>query len=113
MISSSAALSQSAGTFLISPPPSTWGHSSSSQAANCFWKDVISVAAAGRLLGMSTHSAYRAVRSGAIPSIKVGGRWILRRDVLEEWARKQALRRAVAHQLALLEARTDLAETEQ
>lgn len=43
----------------------------------------ISVEEAGRALGIGRNSAYEAVRRGQIPSLKIGGRYVIPRKALE------------------------------
>ena len=45
-------------------------------------KLVYGVVEAGRLLGMGRSASYEAVRSGALPSIKIGGRYKVPKAVL-------------------------------
>jgi hypothetical protein len=45
----------------------------------------LSVAAAGRLVGLSKNAAYRGVKRGEIPALKIGGRLIVLKN---EWLRK-------------------------
>jgi hypothetical protein len=45
----------------------------------------LSVAAAGKLIGLSKNAAYAAVRAGEIPALKIGGRKIVLKN---EWLRK-------------------------
>jgi len=44
----------------------------------------LSVAAAGRLVGLSKNAAYRGVKAGQIPALKIGGRLIVLKT---EWLR--------------------------
>lgn len=44
---------------------------------------VLSVTEAGRLLGICRDSAYAAVRSGALPAIRLGKRIVVSRQVIE------------------------------
>lgn len=43
----------------------------------------LSVEEAGRALGIGRNSAYEAVRSGQIPSLKIGGRYVIPRKALD------------------------------
>lgn len=48
-------------------------------------RDVLSVEEAAKRLGLSRGSAYKAVRAGEIPSIRVGGRWLIPRLAFERF----------------------------
>lgn len=46
---------------------------------------VLSVEAAGKLLGLSRPSMYLAVKRGEIPTVRVGRRLLVPRAALERW----------------------------
>ena len=45
----------------------------------------LTVLETSRLIGVSRGTAYEAVRSGAIPSIRIGRRILVPKDALEQW----------------------------
>lgn len=56
-----------------------------------YWADMaVSVDEAAVLLGISRGLAYEAVRTGQIPSVKVGRRILIARTALEDWLRAAA-----------------------
>ena len=49
-------------------------------------RPLLSVARAAELLGVTESTAYRWLRQGDLPgAVRVGGRWYVRRRVLEAW----------------------------
>lgn len=50
---------------------------------NLVSREGISVEEAARLLGIAKGTAYRAVRAGQLPAIRIGRRWIVPRRALD------------------------------
>ena len=46
-------------------------------------------------LGLHVMTVYKLTREGRIPSVKVGGQWRFKRDVLDEWLEAQMRKRSV------------------
>ena len=49
----------------------------------------VSVTEAAQLLGLSRPSVYRLIHRGDFPVMRIGGRTLVHREKLEEWARAQ------------------------
>ena len=49
------------------------------------------------LLGLSRGSTYALVRSGAIPALRMGGRWIVPKQRLHAWLDEQTITAAPRH----------------
>ena len=49
--------------------------------------DLVSTSEVARLLGIHRVTAAQVVRSGRLPALKVANRWLVRRSVLEEFAK--------------------------
>ena len=47
----------------------------------------------GRRLSIHVESARRLVRQGKLPAVRVGNKWLVRKDLLEEFAQKYDPRR--------------------
>jgi len=48
----------------------------------------LSVAEAGRLLGLGRNSSYKAARRGELPTLRIGGRILVPREALERMLRE-------------------------
>ncbi len=46
-------------------------------------RQTYTVQEAGRIVGICKNSAYEAVRSGALPGIKIGGKWVVPKAALD------------------------------
>ena len=49
-----------------------------------------SVTEAARALGVSRHTMYNLIHSEGFPTLSVGGRRLISRELLAEWVRRQA-----------------------
>lgn len=54
-------------------------------------KLVLTVEEMAELLNLKSSTISRKASKGAIPSVKIGRKWIFPRDVIQEWLRQKAL----------------------
>ncbi|RMF06386.1 MAG: DNA-binding protein [Candidatus Neomarinimicrobiota bacterium] len=53
-------------------------------------QEILSLEEAGRLLRLRKRTMYRLLKNGAIPGVKIGGQWRIRReDILRLFVRNQ------------------------
>ena len=56
-------------------------------------KLVLTVEEMAKLLNLKSSTISRKASKGAIPSVKIGRKWIFPRDVIQEWLKQKALER--------------------
>ncbi|MBL7198583.1 MAG: helix-turn-helix domain-containing protein [Anaerolineae bacterium] len=53
---------------------------------------IMTISQVARYLGLHELTVRRLAREGAIPALKLGRQWRVKRDLLEEWIEKRSMR---------------------
>jgi excisionase family DNA binding protein len=55
------------------------------------WPPIMTIAEASQYLGLHELTVRRLAREGAIPALKLGRQWRIKRDLLERWIEQRSL----------------------
>jgi excisionase family DNA binding protein len=66
----------------------------------------VGVREAARILGTGRDSTYDLVKSGRLPSVRIGRRYLIPRDALIEWVRRISQEEGPKNELAVISNRT-------
>jgi excisionase family DNA binding protein len=55
------------------------------------WPPIMTIAEAAQYLGLHELTVRRLAREGAIPALKLGRQWRIKRDLLEKWIEQRSL----------------------
>ncbi len=55
------------------------------------WPPIMTIAEVAQYLGLHELTVRRLAREGAIPALKLGRQWRIKRDLLEKWIEQRSL----------------------
>jgi excisionase family DNA binding protein len=55
------------------------------------WPPIMTIAEVSQYLGLHELTVRRLAREGAIPALKLGRQWRIKRDLLEKWIEQRSL----------------------